>query len=225
MKAIILTDDTKSQLPKHRSWSKKFGRGSGIVKDPSVNHLLQKENFTVPTNDLENEEKYKQILFEFIRPAKNMFAGRFTEIRSFEDKLKDVIEVEILIVSGRYGLINGDMEIIPYDYSIDKKVNLKDFDEKYKFLSKLKAQLPGSTHLIILLPKIFIKYFMKQGFFEELPYGLKIIIVSSKEFEEPLKKYQNIILLERRGVSRLRNQDSDRILSLVQISTLISEKN
>jgi hypothetical protein len=216
MKAIILTDDTKSQLPKHRSWSKKFGRGSGIAKDASVNNLLQKENFTVPTNDLENEEKYKQILSEFIRPAKNMFAGRFTEIRSFEDKLKNLIEVEILIISGRYGLINGNMEIIPYDYSIDKKASLKDFDKKHKFLYELKTQLSGSTHLIILLPKIFIEYFLKQGFFDELPNELKIIIVSSKEFEVPLKKYQNIILLERRGVSRLRNQDSEKILSLVQ---------
>jgi len=218
MKAIILTDDTKSQLPKNSSWSKKFGRGCGIAKDPQVNNLLKKENFSVPTNDLENEEKYKQILNEYKRPAKNMFAGRFAEIRSFEEKLKNLIQVEILIISGRYGLINGDMEIIPYDYSIDKQADLKDFDEKHKFLPKLKTLLSGSTHLIIFLPKIFIEYFLKKGFFDKLPNDLKIIIISSKEFEEPLKKYQNIILLERRGVSRLRNTDSDKILSIVQKS-------
>lgn len=216
MKAIILTDDTKSQLPKHRSWSKKIGRGSGIAKDPQILNLLAKENFSVPTNDLENEEKYRQILPDFIRPAKNMFAGRFAEIRSFEEKLKKLTEVEILIISGRYGLINGDTEIIPYDYSIDKKTDLEYFNEKYKFLPRLITLLSGSKYLIILLPKVFIEYLMKKGFFDELPDNLKIIIISSKEFEEPLKKYQNIILLERRGVSRLKNKDSDTILSLVQ---------
>ena len=106
MKAIILTDDTKSQLPKHRSWSKKFGRGSGIAKDPSINNLLIKENLPIPTNDLENEEKYQQILSEFARPAKNMFAGRFFEIRSFEEKLKKLIGVESTNCTRNLGL-NG----------------------------------------------------------------------------------------------------------------------
>lgn len=216
MKAIILTDDTSSQLPTHNKWSNRFGIGSIISKNPSIINIFKKEKIELPSNDYENEERYKQILHDFVRPARNMFGGRFSEIRYFEEELKKIASVETFIISGRYGLLEGDTEIIPYYFSIKTITQLKTYDKEHHFLEKLISVIPGTTHLIILLPKIYVEYFIKQCFFDRISQKIKIIVVSSKEFDVELKKYANVTLLERKGVSRLRNQNCDKILAIFQ---------
>jgi len=74
------------------------------------------------------------------------------------------------------------------------------------------------------LPKFFIEYFIKYRLFEDISFESKIFIVSSKEFIEPLQKYGNITLFERKGVSRLRNQNCVERLNIIK-RTLESDKN
>lgn len=161
MKAIILTDDTKSQLPSHNIWSDRFGTGSGMARDSEILALLKEGNASIPADDLENENRYKEILHEFIRPAKNMFGGRFSEVRTFSTQLSKNIPVEVLIISGRYGLIDDSQEVIPYDHSIQNITQLKTFDEKNHIFSRVADRLSDSTYLIILLPKFYIEYLIK----------------------------------------------------------------
>jgi len=216
MKAIILTDDSSSQLPSCNKWTKRYGNGSAISKHSQIINLLKKENLTIPGNDLENEPTYKKILYEYIRPAKDMFGGRYSEVRYFEDQLKNLIFTDIFIISRRYGLLNGNTEIVPYEFTIKTKLRLKEFDEKHQLIKKLSMNLSDSTYLIMLLPKSFIEYFFKYRLFEKLPSDLKIICVTSKELKESLSKYQNIIVLNRKGVSRIRNQNSNTIISMIK---------
>ncbi len=216
MKAIILTDDTKSQLPSHNKWTNRFGIGSGIVKNPSICYLVKTENIKFPTNDIENEGIYKKKLQEYIRPAENMFGGRYSEIRYFENQLKKILSVEVLIISGRYGLITGDTEIIPYNHSISTITQLKDFDVKNKLIENLKNKLSEPGYLIILLPKFFIEFFIRYRLFEDIPNESKIFIVSSKGFVDTLQKYENITIFERKGVSRLRNQNCEEMLTIIK---------
>ena len=219
MKAIILTDDTKSQLPSHNRWSNRFGRGFGISKNPEILTLLKKGNASIPADDLENENKYKDILHDFIRPAKNMFGGRFSDVRTFASQLSKNITVEILIISGRYGLIDDSKEIIPYDHIIKNITQLKTLDEKNQIFSRVTDRLVDSTHLIILLPKFYIEYLIKKHFFETLPSKIITIIVTSKGLHDDLNRFENVIVFERRGVARLRSQNCEQILSLIQKSS------
>jgi len=218
MKAIILTDDTKCQLPSHNKWTNRFGCGSGIAKKSEILIELKNRNTTIPGNDLENEIQYRNVLHEFLRPAKNMFGGRFSEVRAFAAELSKITPVEILIISGRYGLINDSTEIIPYDYSIQNNTQLKNIDENNQIFSKVKDCLSDSTHLIVLLPKFYIEYLIKTHFFETLSSKIKIIIVTSKGLQTQLNQYENVIIFERKGVARLRSQNCDQILSLIKKS-------
>jgi hypothetical protein len=216
MKAIILTDDTKCQLPAHNKWTNRFGCGSGISKKYEILALLKKGNESIPTDDLENENKYRNILHEFIRPAKNMFGGRFSEVRTFATQLSKIIPVKILIISGRYGLIDDSNEIIPYDHTIRNITQLKIMDEKNHIFSRVTDALSDSSLLIILLPKFYIEYLIKKKFFETYPSKIKTIIVTSKGFQNELNRYENVIVFERKGVARLRSQNCDQILSLIR---------
>jgi len=216
MKAVILTEDSSSQLPSFNKYTKRYGNGFAISKNHPIIDLLKKEKLTLPGDDIENEAIYKKILHEYVRSANDMFGGRYSEVRYFENQLKDLIPTDMLIISGRYGLLKGDTEIIPYDFTIKTEHQLKEFGKKHHLITNLLMNLSGSTHLIILLPKIFIEYLSKHGLFDELPTDLKIICVTSKQLTEPLKKYQNIIILERRGVSRIRNQNCNTILSMIK---------
>lgn len=225
MKAIILTDDTKSQLPSHNKWTNRFGIGSGIIKNPSICYLVKTENIKFPTNDIENESLYKKILHEYVRPAENMYGGRFAEIRYFENQLKKILSVEVLIISGRYGLITGNAEIIPYNHSIRTITELRDFDIKNKLIENLKNKLSDPGYLIILLPKFFIEFFIRYRLFDDIPHESKIFIVSSKEFAEPLQKYGNITIFERKGVSRLRNQNCEEMLSIIKRTLEINQES
>jgi hypothetical protein len=216
MKAIVLTDDTKSQLPTHNKWTDRFGCGSGVSKESNVLNLLKKGNVSIPTDDMENEEQYRNILNEFIRPAKNMFGGRFSEVRTFAKQLSKKIPIEVVIVSGRYGLINDSKEIIPYCHSIQNITQLRIVDEKNEIFSKLIGIISDSTYLIILLPKFYIEYLIKTKFFDTISSKTKIIIVTSKGLQDELNRYENVIVLERKGVARLRSQNCDQIMELIQ---------
>lgn len=216
MKAIILTDDTKCQLPSHNKWTNRFGCGSGIAEKTEILTLLKNGNSSIPSDDLENEIQYQNVLHDFLRPAKYMFGGRFSEVRAFAAELSKSIPVEILIISGRYGLINDSTEIIPYDYSIQNITQLKKIDEDNHIFLSVKDHLSDSTHLIILLPKFYIEYLLKTHFFETLSSKIKIVIVTSRGLQTELHQFENVFVFERKGVARLRSQNCDQILSLIQ---------
>ncbi len=66
---------------------------------------LKKANLNIPGDDTDLEDRYREALNDFIRPAWLMFAGMFGEIRKFYEILREILPTELYIVSGRYGFI------------------------------------------------------------------------------------------------------------------------
>lgn len=213
MKVTILTDESKIQLPEYHKWKKTFRSGSLAIKNPALISCARANDIDIPTGDLQNEQKYQKILKEFILPAKFMFVGNFSEVRSFSEEVKRKYPCELVIFSGRYGLINENDEILPYNFFIETKDELVKYDFRLKLLKKLTESVKDTTHLIIVLPKFFISYFIEKKWFEELPQNLHIIVVTSSEFETFFSNYHNISLLRRRGVARIGKKNLDVILS------------
>jgi hypothetical protein len=218
MKITILTEDSKVQLPDYHKWRRSFKGGIEVTKHPDLISYLKNNNITIPTDDFQNEQHYQTILKEFLRPAKYMFAGNFSEVRSFEEEIKRKFPYELLILSGRYGLINGNSKIVPYNCIIETEKQLKKIDEKFHLLKKLKDSVKESTHLIIILPKFFISYFLMNGWFDSLDQNLNLVLVSSMEFERCFSNQHNVIILQRRGVARIGKQNVTKIFIILDDS-------
>jgi hypothetical protein len=133
MKVAIFTEDTDVKLPPIDRWTGKYGRGIDITQDLKIRSLLESHNLAVPHDDIEIEDKYRKILHEFIRPARSMFAGMFAEVRIFADTVSGFAQTDLNIVSGRYGLIQENEEIIPYSHHIQTEKDLEILDKRTDF--------------------------------------------------------------------------------------------
>ncbi|MEI7858104.1 MAG: hypothetical protein WCH85_11480, partial [Methanomicrobiales archaeon] len=123
-----------------------MGNGIDIRKNEEINTILQKYSIPLPSDDLERETEYKNVLKEFIRPASLMFAGRFVEVKKFAEALNSQISTDLYILSGRYGLIQDNIEIIPYYADYESINQIQQLDERTYPLQKI-----GQTNLSGLL--------------------------------------------------------------------------
>jgi len=90
--------------------------GTKKYSEEDVKHVLEKHNLPMPRCDLENEEKYRLVLKNFILPASQMYQGSFESIRDMVCRYRSKGDrVELKIISARYGLIDEEASIIPYD--------------------------------------------------------------------------------------------------------------
>jgi cytoplasmic iron level regulating protein YaaA (DUF328/UPF0246 family) len=216
MKIVIITDDSGSQLPSFNKWKNQFGKGLRIDQNNEILSLLTSEKLTCPTDDITNEDKYRTILKEFVRPAKFMFSGMFVEVRDFSLVLTEIKPADLYIISGRYGLINQNKSIIPYHHHINNPRKLKELDEQTDFVTRLLNLVSNSRLAILLLPSHFIEYLMIQNFFDEIDRKTPIIIVTAEKFENSFKSYPNIIFYQRRGVARIGKSNQNKIISIVK---------
>jgi hypothetical protein len=203
MRAIIFTDESGVKFPEIKKWTKHFGRGINIEKHTQLISLLKMNNLDVPSNNIDLEDKYRKILEDFIRPSKYMFAGSFNEVRDFTDTLSTLISTNLYIISSRYGLLKEFDTIIPYSSSIQTLADLDFLNINTDFYNKMLVASQTSDIVILLVPREYILYFLKNSCFDELKHIPLIIIVSSKNLKSEVLCYDNVILLERRGVARI----------------------
>ena len=123
--------------------------GTKKYSEPDIKPVLEKHGLSMPGCDLENEEKYKEVLKDFILPAFQMYQGTFKYIRDLVNKYRERRDqVYLRIISARYGLIDEEKPIIPYECTFqglgEKKIrqrgeklriyqNLVEFLEKNEF--------------------------------------------------------------------------------------------
>jgi hypothetical protein len=215
MKIIVLTDDSRVKLPTINKWKNTLGKGKDITKNEKIMSLLMSKKYDFPTDDFFNEDKYQDVLKEFIRPARLMFAGMFSEVRVFADELLKKNPTDLYILSGRYGLINESQEIIPYNYHIDNIEKLKELDHRTKFLKGIQNLLEEQTILIISLPQQYIDYFFKYNFFKSIPQKVNVIVVTLNKNKNKLQKISNVFFLHRRGVARLGEHNREEINKII----------
>jgi hypothetical protein len=211
----IITDDTSVKLPKFNKWKQKYAAGIDIRKDPIIKSRLSQYNFDYPVDDIENEILFKRTLCDFVRPAKQMYGGMFTEIRHFAELLSASIPTEIFFISGRYGIIPENQEIIPYYFRIEDIEDVQIVDKKFNINQKIKEIIKNSEIIIFLLPKHYIAHLIKIGFFNEELTKSSLIIVSSDEYQNYFSQFHNVLFLRRIGVARIGTKNREKILKFV----------
>jgi len=126
-----------------------------------VARILSERGLSLPGFDLEREKEYWKILRAYAKRAEDMYSGTFKYVRKLiGDLRKSGFQIDVYILSARYGLITGDTIIIPYDATLKdlNSVQIKEWASKRKVNEKLMDILNKQYELIIInLNKDYIK--------------------------------------------------------------------
>ncbi len=210
----IITEDSNAKLPSINAWKATFGKGIIIDDEVEIKSILKLNGFNIPSNDIENEESYVLILKKYLRPAKNMFSGNYGEVRDFGESLKTYGNVKIYTLTGRYGLIPEDKDILPYSFHLNSEKKLFELDQKTNFSDKIKEIYSNSDIFLIILPSYILNYVVKKNIFDSNIKNLKIAVCSSKM--EELMVENNFQVFIRSGVARLGKVNRDKIINLIK---------
>lgn len=216
MRVLIITEDSAIKLPQINKWTNKITKGLDIEKDDVLVKLLKKHNSTTPSDDLVNEEVYKNVLKTYVRPAKYMFSGMFSEVRDFSSVLITITPTDLYIISGRYGLINENDSIIPYSKDVKTISELQKLDENTGFIKKIHSLINEYSLIIFLLPRDYIQFFITKGIFESISKHHSAVIVTGNQNSEILSKFPRFTILSRKGVARLGNKNRSKIIEIVK---------
>lgn len=215
-KAVIFTDDSGVKLPEIHKWKKVVGKASDIRKNANVLDVLKKANLDVPGDDTDLEDIYRKVLREFVRPARLMFAGMFGEIRIFHNILREILPTELYIVSGRYGLVKEDEEIIPYSAHIESVEDLERLNNKTHFLKAMLDASSDKQFIIMCYPSRYFQFLIKEGWFEKIGKEHLFFIITVVNIKSELSAYPNIKLFEKRGVARIGKDYQEKIIDLIK---------
>jgi len=213
-KISIITEDSGVKLPPIDDRKDKIGRGRHLEEIEEFTEILEDEGLDIPSNDLELEEQYKEILTEFVRPAILMFSGMFREVRSFKRKIEEEHDTDLYIISGRYGLIKEDEEIVPYDAYMETQEDLKELDERCGFSDDMKRVVEGSSLTFLFVATRYLKYLLSIDWFEDTEG--EIWLVTGKRFAENFTDHANVNVLKKRGVARISWQNREKIWGLLE---------
>lgn len=222
MKIAVFTDESGVKLPEIRKWKKRQGRGIDVAKNENLVAILRKNNLQIPGNDIQFEDLYRDVLQDYIRSAKNMYAGMFIEVRDLVDSLNKISKASLFVISGRYGLLEENDLIIPYSFSIKSESDLIQLDTKHSFVNKMNEKATDADIIMCFLPSYFIKFLLNVNWFKKLDSNKTVILVSSKNLEQSFVHSSNIKLLERKGVTRIGKQNRDAILELVKSFSVVN---
>jgi len=215
MRVTVFTEESGIKLPEIKKWKNSLGRGKDIGKDKEIKALLEENNLSLPQHNIELEKRYREILQDYLRPARTMFAGMFTEVRDFKDNLSNY-SISLYIISGRYGLLGEDEIIIPYVSNISSTNDIEILDKRTDFSQRMLEKTTESNIVIILLPIQFISYLLTIDWFSLLNSNSTIVLVTSKHFKEKFSDMPNIKLLERKGVARMGSYNREEIISIIE---------
>jgi hypothetical protein len=144
-----------------------------------------------------------------------MFAGMFGEVRIFYNLLKEILPAELYIVSGRYGIIREDEEIIPYSAHIETIEDLERLNNRTHFLKAMLDAASDKRFIIMCFPSHYFQFMIKEGWFEKISMEHLFFIVTGANMKSELSVYPNIKLFEKRGVARIGKDYQEMIIDLI----------
>ena len=120
--------------------------------------VLRERGLTVPSHDIEKEALYREVLRNYIKPAREMYGGSFAVVRSLADVLRRVDkEVDVYIISARYGLIGENEPIVPYEATLKGKLKgwIRQWSARLGVENKLLKVLSSKKYdlVIVALPR------------------------------------------------------------------------
>jgi len=155
--------------------------------EADIKPVLEKHDLPMPTCDLENEEKYKEALRDFVLPAFQMYQGTFNYVRDLVNKYREKGDrVELRIISARYGLISEDTPIIPYECTFQGlgKNKIQERREKLRVYQNLSEYLKNrefDQSLIILGTDYLLTVFDKGIDFFRILKTEELVVFASKK--------------------------------------------
>jgi len=215
MNITIITDDSKVKLPQIDLYRNRVGRGIDIYEYEPLIKTLRDRGLELPTDDLEIENVYRSALWEFIRPAKLMFSGMFGEVRKFSEELAIRHTVDLRIISGRYGVVSGDEEIIPYNVHLERMDSIAELDRRTDFVSRLFSGIRDSDYVILLVNREMMSYLLSKNVLARIGTGTRVIAVTSYDFQKILES-EGHIFFHRRGVARIGKKNREKIIEMLE---------
>jgi len=128
------------------------------VNMQEVLQILMHHSMRVPGFDIENEAEYRRILAPFVRLAREMYGGTFRPVINLVDALREKgVHVDLYIISARYGIINENDEIIPYEATLKglKTCKIDSWSKRLGIESKLRALVENNQYdfIVVNLPR------------------------------------------------------------------------
>jgi cytoplasmic iron level regulating protein YaaA (DUF328/UPF0246 family) len=214
-KVVIITEESGVKLPVMNRWKKQLGKGEKIDKIPGLIAILKKNNLPIPSDDREFESQYREVLTDYIRPAHLMFAGRFSEVKQFKDKIDSLLSPRLYIISGRYGLLDESDEIVPYVFNLDSNEKLVKLNKSFQLCEKIIDVTRNADYAIFCLPTTLLAFFASNNLFEKVRVKKSLIIIGSTQFEKQYRNNQKILFLPRKGVARMGKTNQERIMKII----------
>lgn len=85
----------------------------------AVRETLGRAGLPTPGFDLELEEIYREVLRDFVKPAVQMYGGSFKAVRALVEDLRRCVDVDLYVLSARYGLIEAERPVVPYEATLE----------------------------------------------------------------------------------------------------------
>jgi len=161
--------------------------GTKKYSEADIKQVLEKHGLPMPGCDLENEEKYKEVLKDFVLPAFQMYQGTFNYIRDLVKKYRERgDQVELRIISARYGLIGEETPIVPYECTfqrLGKKRNRERADKLriYQNLLEFLGKNEFDQSVVILGKDYLLTIFDEKGgidFFRQMKTDQLVVFAS-----------------------------------------------
>jgi len=174
-----------------------------------IKSVLDEHHLPLPMCDVENEEKYREVLKNFILPANKMYQGSFNFVKELANQLRRRgDDVDFFIISARYGLINESTSIIPYECTFRrlKKGEIRKQAEKLKIYENLIRVLKGQNYdqtIIVLGEDYLLTVFDKaegKNFFQKLKSRELIVFGSSESKDQIGGPQENLRFVQVRGL-------------------------
>lgn len=193
MKIIVLTSCVKTK--KYR------------IDNNGLKKLLQDSGYKTPSDDLENEEKYRKVLRQYICSAKEMYQGSFKRISNLAKKLGERAKVHLYIISARYGIISENQTIIPYNATFQEKSKkeIRSRAKQLKIYEKLIEEILKPNHynqvIVVLGLKYLLTIFDKTEKYDFTKYlkNAKLTIFTSEKMRKKIQ-YSNLEFIPVRGL-------------------------
>ena len=119
-----------------------------------VEEILRKSGLRIPGFDLDKESVYRKTLSQFVRPAKEMYSGGFRPVLKLAKTLQGLgIAVDVFIISARYGLIDWDTEIVPYEATLKRlsKEDLIRWERERKVSKLMRERILNSDYDLVIV--------------------------------------------------------------------------
>ena len=169
--------------------------GKKKYSEEDIKSILEKHSLPMPTCDLENEERYKEVLKDFVLPAFQMYQGSFNYVRDLVKKYRERgDQVELRIISARYGLIGEETPIVPYECTFQGlgKKKIRERRDKLRIYENL-LEFFGKNEFdqsVVILGKDYLQTIFdeKQGMdFLSQMRSKQLVVFASKGFQNRIR--------------------------------------